>query len=153
MQNGKHSQLGFTFMEMLVVGAVLLIVLAAAVPFYKDYADTTEVERARADLAELDLKLTRWELANGRYPADLAEAGLDGRLDPWGNEYEYLRLEDAVPGHIRKDRNLHWINTDYDLYSNGEDGKSTAPLTAEISRDDVIRANNGSFIEVASKFR
>jgi general secretion pathway protein G len=44
------------------------------------------------------------------------------------------------------------INTDFDLYSMGRDGQSLAPLAAPTSRDDVVRAANGAFIGLASKF-
>jgi general secretion pathway protein G len=38
------------------------------------------------------------------------------------------------------------INTNYDLYNMGPDGRSGTPLTANHSRDDIIRANNGEYI-------
>ena len=53
---------------------------------------------------------------------------------------------------IRKDRFLHPLNTDYDLYSMGPDGQSQAPLTAAASRDDIIRARNGNFFGQAGDF-
>ena len=44
------------------------------------------------------------------------------------------------------------INSSYDLYSMGKDGKTTAALTASASADDIIRANDGAFIGRASEF-
>jgi general secretion pathway protein G len=55
-------------------------------------------------------------------------------------------------GQARKDRFLVPINTDYDLYSMGPDGRSVAPLTANASRDDIIRASDGTFIGRACDF-
>ncbi|MCK6499308.1 MAG: prepilin-type N-terminal cleavage/methylation domain-containing protein, partial [Nitrospira sp.] len=55
-------------------------------------------------------------------------------------------------GKPRKDRFLHPINSDYDLYSKGKDGESVEPLTAKKSYDDVIRANDGSFVGLAADF-
>jgi general secretion pathway protein G len=55
-------------------------------------------------------------------------------------------------GRPRKDRFLHPINSDYDLYSMGKDGESVEPLTAQKSHDDVIRANDGSFVGWLSSF-
>lgn len=52
----------------------------------------------------------------------------------------------------RKDRFLVPINTDFDLYSMGKDGTSVPSLTAAASRDDVVRAANGAFIGLASRF-
>jgi general secretion pathway protein G len=54
--------------------------------------------------------------------------------------------------HPRKDRFLVPLNTDFDLYSVGRDGESVPPLSAAKSRDDVVRAANGAFIGLASKF-
>ena len=53
---------------------------------------------------------------------------------------------------MRKDQNLVPINSDYDLYSLGEDGDSKAPLTARASHDDIIRANNGNFIGLGEDY-
>ncbi|MBX3236415.1 MAG: prepilin-type N-terminal cleavage/methylation domain-containing protein [Nitrospiraceae bacterium] len=55
-------------------------------------------------------------------------------------------------GKPRKDRFLHPINSDYDLYSIGKDGESVEPLTAKKSHDDVIRANDGKFVGLATEF-
>ena len=55
-------------------------------------------------------------------------------------------------GQLRKDKNLVPINTDYDLYSKGPDGKSVTPLTANSSRDDIIRANNGAYVGEAEDY-
>ncbi len=52
----------------------------------------------------------------------------------------------------RKDRFLHPINSDYDLYSMGKDGRTTEALTAKMSHDDIIRANDGGFVGLASQF-
>lgn len=58
----------------------------------------------------------------------------------------------ASRGRPRKDRFLHPINSDYDLYSMGKDGESVEPLTARKSHDDIIRANDGSFVGLAAEF-
>ena len=58
----------------------------------------------------------------------------------------------GAPVQARKDRFLVPINTDFDLYSMGKDGESVPALTAAKSRDDVVRAANGAFIGLASKF-
>jgi general secretion pathway protein G len=34
----------------------------------------------------------------------------------------------------------------------GKDGETDTPLTASISKDDIVRANDGAFIGLASKF-
>jgi general secretion pathway protein G len=86
----------------------------------------------------------------------LDEVELTNRIDPWGNPYQYLvilgKKKSEVAGKWRKDRFLVPINSDFDLYSMGKDGKSQPPLTANASHDDIVRANNGEYIGEASKY-
>ena len=87
-------------------------------------------------------------------PFSIAEPG-DLPVDPWGQPYRYLRIEGEGPGiiaNVRKDRNLVPVNSDFDLYSIGPDGQTRPPLVARPSRDDIVRAGNGSFIGAASDF-
>jgi general secretion pathway protein G len=53
---------------------------------------------------------------------------------------------------MRKDKSLVPINTQFDLYSVGPDGQSRPPLTAAVSRDDVIMANDGAYIGPAASY-
>lgn len=52
----------------------------------------------------------------------------------------------------RRDQNTLPINSDYDLFSLGPDGMSSIALNAQVSLDDVIRANNGSYFGLASEY-
>jgi hypothetical protein len=49
----------------------------------------------------------------------------------------------------RKAREYRMINTDYDLYSPGKDGKTNPVINKERCWDDVVRAYNGSYAGVA----
>jgi general secretion pathway protein G len=85
----------------------------------------------------------------------LADVGLGGMTDPWGNPYQYMKIagqDKKSVGTLRKDRFMVPINTDFDLYSMGPDGKSASALTAKISQDDIIRANDGQYIGRASEY-
>ncbi len=77
-------------------------------------------------------------------------------LDPWGNPYQYLNIEDfsgkGKKGKFREDRFKVPINSDFDLYSMGKDGKSKKSLTSKGGRDDIVRANNGGYIGPAWKY-
>ena len=53
---------------------------------------------------------------------------------------------------MRKDHRLVPINSDYDLYSMGKDGRSVSPLTARHSHDDIIRANDGDYVGLAKDY-
>ncbi len=52
----------------------------------------------------------------------------------------------------RKDRLLFPLNTDYDLFSVGPNGKSLASLGDNFSLDDVIRANDGNYFGPAKNY-
>jgi general secretion pathway protein G len=103
-----------------------------------------------------------YKLTNYDYPPSLAAVGKDKLKDPWGNPYQYTRVEPPDPKKkkdepanlkdLRKDRNEHPINTDYDLYSAGKDGKTNLPITSHNSQDDVIRAKNGAFVGLVSDY-
>lgn len=44
------------------------------------------------------------------------------------------------------------LNTDYDLYSCGKDGKSAASITDQQSEDDIVRGHDGGYIGRASDY-
>jgi general secretion pathway protein G len=44
------------------------------------------------------------------------------------------------------------LNSDFDLYSVGRDGLTAASLLNSKSRDDVVRARDGSFVGTAQEF-
>ena len=52
----------------------------------------------------------------------------------------------------RKDRFGVSLNSDFDLYSMGKDRSSAASLSTPPSHDDILRANDGDFVGVASDF-
>ncbi len=145
---------GFTTVVLLIAIAIVAITSAVALPFYDAYAERAERSQAAADLMRIDMADERFSMQNFNFPDSLADIGLNGLLDPWGQPYAYLRIDGGgnVQGQVRKDRNLNPINSDFDLYSVGPDGRSVAPLTARNSRDDIVRAGNGSFFGVAEDF-
>ena len=131
---------------MLAALAVLGILLSIAAPSYHGYVERGRIARVCGDFSSVAVKAVQFYADHRRYPDTLAEIGQDSLRDPWGRPYVYLNL--TVPANLndaRKDKNLHPINTDFDLYSVGPDGKSVKPLTAQPSQDDLIRARNGAF--------
>jgi general secretion pathway protein G len=149
-----HSK-AFTLVELLIVCVMIGTLAGIAIPGYRGYLDKVKNSQATADITEIESKILTFQVANQAYPDNLGQVGLAGRLDPWGRPYQYLRIDGVFPapvGHWRKDQFNVPVNTDFDLYSNGPDGNSTAPFTAQASRDDIARANNGGFIGQVSKY-
>jgi general secretion pathway protein G len=143
---------GITLIELVLVLAVIGIITSIAVPTYNGYIQKANIQKCKADILAIEQNITRFFVTLNRYPDDASELG-GFQNDPWGNPYVYLNIgKQKGKGKLRKDKNLVPINTDYDLYSKGPDGKSVSPLTAKHSRDDIIRANNGSYIGVAEDY-
>ena len=145
----------FTVLELVLALAITLVLAAIAIPTYAGYRERSRNKTAMGQIKEIELLITDYELEHKAYPPSLAAIDLDGMRDPWGNPFQYLRIDGPNPpkkGKLRKDKNLVPINTDYDLYSMGPDGDSKLPLTAKASRDDIIRANDGGFVGVASDY-
>jgi general secretion pathway protein G len=88
----------------------------------------------------------RFQLERRELPGALEDAGLGGRLDPWGRPYRYYNVEANGRGGARKDRRLNPLNTDFDLYSLGKDGRTRPQISQRDSEDDIIRASNGRFV-------
>jgi general secretion pathway protein G len=144
---------GFTLVELMLALVILGVLLSLALPRYQNYRERVRVDQAKRDIMTMSALISNHYLDARDYPGSLADVGLGGMRDPWGNPYAYLNLnrKDAR-GHARKDHSLVPINTDFDLYSMGPDGRSAPPLTARDSRDDIVRANDGKFVGVASEY-
>ncbi len=144
--------MGYTLIEVMIVMGIIGVAASLAYPSYINYFDKLDVATVESDFQTIDQKIAIYVASYGTYPPDLAAIGMDID-DPWGEPYQYLNMELAQGnGEKRKDHNLVPINTDYDLYSKGPDGKSASPLTAAVSQDDIVRANNGGYIGVASDY-
>ena len=136
---------------------VVGLLAAIALPSYSAVIARQKVAEAGRDLGKIAMAIERYRTTRFAIPETLAELGLDADLleDPWGRPYQFLNFNSSTPGikgKIRKDHNLHPLNTEFDLYSLGKDGQSKAPLTAKASRDDVIWARDGAFVGLAEDF-
>ena len=142
---------GFTIVEMMLVVAVVGVLATIAVSSYGRYRERVQILQAASDIGSLQPLISKYALDNNGYPDSLADIDRAGLVDPWGHSYQYISHDDnTTRGQWRKDHNIVPVNSDYDLWSNGKDGLSSPPLTAAHSRDDIVRANNGRFIGLAS---
>lgn len=118
----RHSQLGFSLIEIMVVVVIMSVLAALIVPNVMNRPDQARVVAARQDIATLMQALKLYRLDHGQYPS--AQQGLPAltdrsrganayldRLpsDPWGNPYQYLN-----PG----------VYGDIDVFSFGADGRT-----------------------------
>jgi general secretion pathway protein G len=143
---------GMTLVELLIIMAVVAVLTTIALLFYVDVTEQAKIARAIADITIIGGDIDTFELTKDRLPNDLAEVGRASLRDPWGNQYVYLNFTTTPAGQWRKDHNLVPLNSTFDLYSKGKDGQSQPPLTAADSRDDIVRANDGNYVGLASRY-
>jgi general secretion pathway protein G len=145
-----------TLVELLLAIAILGTLSAIAVPTTSNYIDKARNSTAMVDIREMDLGIVRFQAERGRLPNTLAEAGFPTLLDPWGRPYQYTIIQ-GLSKHER-DAKCRWnkfekpLNGDFDLYSMGKDGKTKPKTTHKDSHDDIIRANGGAYIGLASEY-
>lgn len=139
--------------ELVVVIGIVGTLASISVPTYYGYIEKARNTKVVSEMRLLEKEILTFESINQRLPEDLDEIGRGDLKDPWGNPYQYLDINSIKgKGKARKDRFLVPLNTDFDLYSMGSDGKSETPLTAKASHDDIVRANNGQYIGMASLY-
>ena len=143
---------GFTLIELMITVAIIGIIAAIATVVFQSFTDKARVKKATSEIAAIQTKIKGYEAYEDSLPNSLSDLDDFNMSDPWGNPYQYNDLNNIPPGLWRKDKNLVPLNSDYDLWSNGKDGKSKPPLTAKASHDDIIRANDGAYIGLASGY-
>lgn len=124
----RHTQNGFTLIELMVVLLIIGVLAALIVPNVLDRADDAKTMAAKTDVRNVLQALKLYRLDNGRYPS--SEQGLAALVtqptvdpipaqwrknldqlpnDPWGKHYVYLN-----PG----------IQGEVDVMSLGADGQA-----------------------------
>lgn len=162
----QSRQSGITLLELLVTVVIGAILVTIAVPMFGGATPDCDnpgapqgplvrsrIAQVTADMGRIHMAISKFELSNNRYPVSLAEAGLGDLEDPWGNPYQYLVVfgrKDVGP--VRKDNNLKPVNTGYDIYSMGPDGRTETPFTSTMGKDDIVMANDGDYFGLACQY-
>lgn len=123
------KQAGFTFLEVMVVVAILALLAALIIPRFTGRAEEAKMKAAQIQIGEITKALELYKLDNGFYPT--TEQSLQALVeqptsepepkkwkqyldvvpkDPWGNELIYIQ-----PGNYK----------DFDLFSYGPDGQES----------------------------
>ena len=144
---------GLTLVELVLVVAIMGILASVATMSYSRYINKARMNDAVSEIHDIERSILIYKELSGELPPSLATIGMDSLRDKWGNPYEYLRIQDAKnKGKVRRDRFNNPLNTDYDLYSKGPDGRTQMELNAHFARDDIVRANNGEYVGIASEY-
>ena len=152
--NPKRCHFGFTLIEIMIAIAIVGTLAAIAIPNYISYKNRALITEAMEEMRRIETAITVYMAENDEFPDSLNDVRLGNLKDPWGNPYEYLRIKGGNKGlgELRKNRSLVPVNSDYDLYSKGKDGKSQTPFTAKSSQDDIVRANDGGYLGLVSDY-
>jgi general secretion pathway protein G len=145
---------GFTLIELAMAIAILGILAGIALPSYSRSIEKARVTKAIAEVSELHKEIELYKTIRKALPDTFNEIHRGSLVDPWGNPYQYLNFtKNTETENFRKDRFGVPLNKHYDVYSMGRDGESEPSITEQTSHDDVIRANDGLFIGLASEFQ
>lgn len=159
-------QRGVTIFELLIALVLVSILANFAIAMFGSGEPDCDNPNARqgpllrgkiaqviGDIGRIHMTASRFELSHNHYPADLAEIELDSLRDPWGNPYQYLVVFGLKSkGPVRKDHNLHPVNSGYDVYSMGPDGVTATPFTSTLGKDDIVMANDGGYFGLACQY-
>jgi general secretion pathway protein G len=137
---------GFTLIELLIVMAIIAVLSTIGFYQYSSFIERTKVTLAIADIKQIAQLVEDFNELHGRYPDELSELQKGEFKDPWGRPYEYVLIGNDTHDRWRADRANKPINTYFDLWSCGADGQSQKQVRASQSRDDIIRAWDGTFV-------
>ncbi len=143
----------------MVVVATLGSLASIAVPLYTSQIEKAMTTKAIAEISMLNKEIILYEVKTDYLPETLEDINKENLLDPWGNPYQYLNFEYELGGRGRGIAGIarKWhgdvpINEYYDLYSMGKDGETILPIVSGTGRDDIIMANDGQYIGLASEY-
>lgn len=149
-----NRQTGFTFVELAAAIGVVGVISASALHFYRSHREASRQLQAVAEIGAIaaGLKL-RWE-DDHAFPEGLATTQTPAPIDPWGHPYAYHRVPARGVEGPAKDGSLALLNSDFDLYSVGPDGRTDMDVNHRYSADDVLRAHDGATIgKVGVRYR
>jgi general secretion pathway protein G len=140
---------GFTLLELMIVSCIVAILVAIAIPMWPMYQNLAKSTRAMQEIRMIETSIAAFSVDQGKLPDNLTDIGYDTLRDPWGHRYEYTKTPFRMYGTDLINGN---IGEGYDLYSKGADGDSDDSIVSDKSLDDIIRAGDGSFVGLASKY-
>lgn len=147
---------GFSIIEVLIVITILGFLLSIASPAYNKHQDRLDTNQAKQDILAIQAAIDRFYIENNHFPESLTDISKEHLRDPWGTHYYYLNVasydKKSTDAKVRRDKKLKPVNSDFDLYSAGKDGLSKPSFTAAVSRDDIVRCNNGQYLGLAGDY-
>ena len=144
-------QHGFTVGETLLATALLAVSVNAALAHISARIEQTRIERAKDEITRIGVEIEAYRARHHELPVSLIDLDATVPLDPWGHPYEYVNFDARGTVGQRTFEGLP-VNSYYDLYSRGADGRTDVNLRSEMARDDIVRARDGAYVGPASDF-
>lgn len=152
-ERNSTSPPALTILELLIAGAIVATLVGIGFPAYNKYRENAKVAAAIVDVRTMEHDILIHEGFAHRWPDSLNEIGRGGYLDPWNRPYQYLSSNSVNwAGERRRDLSDNPLNDDFDLYSLGRDGLSKPQLKFKESQDDVVRAQEGTYVGLAWEY-
>ena len=93
----RRARAGLTLIEIAFVLGIVATLVALSTTSYRSYIEGVRVKRAIIEVSGISNAVDAYEETYRSLPATLADAGINGLLDPWGNAYQYLPFPQAAP--------------------------------------------------------
>lgn len=142
---------GFTLIELMVVVSIIGILAAIGTISYFSFIEKARTISAVNEINSIIKNIRIYQIDNPPpLPLNLVsfDSGYADFRDPWGNVYQYT----APPVRTKSADPTDLINTEFDVYSLGRDGQSALDINAAVSQDDIIVADDGHYIGMASRY-
>lgn len=155
-QRHTRISMAMTFVELLVVVAMVGTLAAIGVPAYNNYIDKVKTHQCIEDIRFIEAALKAYRNEHGTFPETLDPIPQAQILDPWDNSYVYFKIEGKT--NAEKQANCRHLgtmipmNNDFDLCSMGKGGKYNRNITTQKAQDDIIRLNDGAYVGLVSEY-
>jgi general secretion pathway protein G len=140
-----------TLAEGLLATALLAVGVDAVVAEVSTRVEHARIEQAKQEMTRIERAIEAYRARHHELPGSLTDLGPQTPVDPWGRPYEYVSFDLRGTVGQRTFDGLP-INSEYDLYSRGADGRTDGNLRIETARDDIVRARDGAYIGLAAGF-
>lgn len=120
----KKKKKGFTLLELLVVLAILAILIAIAIPVYKNQKEKAAITAHNANVRVLETAVESYKQDHGKLPGDIKELATGGYIksvpnlpagavkDSDAKEYGIDKDGNIKPGEVDKDDKLNSVSTE-----------------------------------------
>ncbi len=135
---GQH---GFTLVVLAIVLVIVMILATIAIPNFNMVRTSVRNKASVADLSNIEKAIAAYQIEQQKLPATLNDVEMGNQADPWKRPYLFV-----TPAVLKDTTAVDTLNTDYDLYSKGENGTGTTDTIDPDNYDDIVRAYNGTYI-------